>query len=160
MVTLQKSAPRWLARPVPPPPPDQNPIETALNDYETLRGNYINVCGQLAEAHDIARELSHQNEVLGSTIKEDREYYQAEIDRLQRRNDMLAAYSASINTRLATIVEVIQSANREAKESGVAALTVAATERLQVTQELAHDHFTEEPDLGEAVDYAQASHRN
>jgi hypothetical protein len=161
---LRQTAPSWLRvlqRPVPPEPPPQgpNPIEVALNDYENMRGNYVNTCDQLMEAQTMLRELAHKNEALENTIQDDREYYQKEISYLQRRNDMLAAYSASINTRLATIVEVIQSANREAKESGVAALTVAATERHQITQELAHEQFTEQPDLGEAIDYAQAVHR-
>ena len=69
------------------------------------------------------RELAHQNEALETTIKEDRTYYQGEIDRLRQERDLLSVFSVSIRTRLSTIVEVIHAAEREATESAVAALT-------------------------------------
>jgi hypothetical protein len=125
MVTLQKAAPRWLNlmnRPTPPapPPPGDNPIEAALADHQTLRDNYVNVCGQLTEAHDLLRELAHQNEALEKTIAEDRTYYQGEIDRLQRESDELKIFRTQIRTRLSTIVEVILATDRAAQEIATA----------------------------------------
>jgi DNA repair ATPase RecN len=128
MSTLQKTKPHWFSHlqrpaPIPPPPPGDNPIETALSDYKTIRDNYVNVAGQLTEAYDLLRELAHQNEALEATIKEDRTYYQGEIDRLRQERDLLSVFSVSIRTRLSTIVEVIHAAEREATESAVSALT-------------------------------------
>lgn len=121
MVTSQKAVPRWLNlmnRPTPPapPPPGDNPIEAALADHQTLRDNYVNVCGQLTEAHDLLRELAHQNEALEKTIVEDRTYYQGEVDRLQRESDELKIFRTQIRTRLSTIVEVILATDRAAQQ--------------------------------------------
>jgi hypothetical protein len=122
MPTLQKTKPAWFSRrpdPVPPPPPVNNPIEAALGDYQTLRDNYANACGQLTEQYDLMRELVHQNEALENTIKEDRSYYQGHIDRLTQERDSLLAFKISLRTRLGTIVEIIQSADREAALASV-----------------------------------------
>jgi hypothetical protein len=136
MVTSQKAAPRWLNlmnRPTPPapPPPGDNPIEAALADHQNLRDNYINVCGQLTEAHDLLRELAHQNEALEKTITEDREYYQGEIDRLKGDNAELVIFRTQIRTRLSTIVEVILATDRAAQAAAVTppAAQMASEER-------------------------------
>ena len=122
---LRQTTPSWLRvlqRPVPPAPPPAggNPLEAALDDYETLRGNYSNVVGQLIEAHDLLRELAHQNEALEKTISEDRTYYQGEINRLQGENAELLIYKTQIRTRFSTIVEVILAADRVAQEIAIA----------------------------------------
>jgi hypothetical protein len=133
MITSQKAVPRWLNlmnRPTPPapPPPGDNPIEAALADHQTLRDNYVNVCGQLTEAHDLLRELAHQNEALEKTIAEDRTYYQGEIDRLQRESDELKIFRTQIRTRLSTIVEVILATDRAAQEIATAIPTKQTSE--------------------------------
>jgi hypothetical protein len=144
MITSQKAVPRWLNlmnRPTPPapPPPGDNPIEAALADHQNLRDNYVNVCGQLTEAHDLLRELAHQNEALEKTIAEDRTYYQGEIDRLQRESDELKIFRTQIRTRLSTIVEVILATDRAAQE-------VAVARPIEQEQEIV-EYTTEKPPI-------------
>jgi hypothetical protein len=132
MATLQKAAPRWLTlmnRPTPPAPPPlgDNPIEAALHDHQALRDNYANVVGQLTEAHDLLREVAHQNEALEKTIAEDRTYYQGEIDRLKGECAELMIFRTQIRTRLSTIVEVILATDRAAQAAAVARPTEQTT---------------------------------
>jgi hypothetical protein len=150
MVTLQKAAPRWLTlmnRPTPPAPPPlgENPIEAALHDHQALRDNYANVVGQLTEAHDLLRELSHQNEALEKTITEDRTYYQGEIDRLKGECAELMIFRTQIRTRLSTIVEVILATDRAAQ---AAAVTIPAE---QTSKEPEHVSDAYAPPVRRAV---------
>jgi hypothetical protein len=150
MVTLQKAAPRWLNlmnRPTPPAPPPagDNPIEDALDGYKTLRGNYANVCGQLAEAHDLLRELAHQNEALEKTITEDRAYYQREIERRDSDLAELLIYRTQIRTRLATIVEVILAADRAAREVATAPPETTTPHTQEADQEPGPEAYAPRP---------------
>jgi hypothetical protein len=174
MPTLQKSKPAWFSRrpdPVPPPPPINNPIEAALGDYQTLRDNYANACGQLTEQYDLMRELAHQNEALENTIKEDRAYYQGEIDLLRNERDQLIAFRVGIRTRMSTIVQVILAADREANESAVAISDRSEPElplepvrqvrpyTADSVQDIA-DELAKITGGGDHADYAPPSHRS
>jgi hypothetical protein len=115
--SLQRNPPRWLARQrqaLPPAPSPENPMETAYNEYDTLRGNYAAALSQIAELSDICREQSHRIEVLETLQTEERGFYRNEIEAVTRQRDILAAFSGRLETRLTAISELINGAMHEA----------------------------------------------
>lgn len=126
--------PRWLATaqrhaPPPAPPAGTNPIEAALDDYETLRANYANLVAQSLEDQALLRELGHRNEALEHTLHEDRQYFGTEMARLQKERDMLSAFAVQIITRMSTMVDIVEAIKQEAQLGAVADLLASNNEQ-------------------------------
>jgi hypothetical protein len=116
--SLRKMPPRWLTKMqpqnLPPAPCPGNPIEAALDDYQSLRDNYVAAISQITELHDICREQCHRIEVMESLQTEERQFYKNEIECVVRQRDILAAFSSRLETRLTAINELINGAMHEA----------------------------------------------
>jgi len=130
---------------IPPLPPSHG------DDYENLRINYAAVSEQLEEMFDLCRELSHHNEALEKSNLEQRDFYQRQIDQLQRERDMLQSFGARLHGKLSAINEVIQTAIQEAMNAASAATRpeVQAAPQQQIIQQAAADHPAAKPNIEE-----------
>jgi len=124
---------------IPPLPPSHG------DDYENLRINYAAVSEQLEEMFDLCRELLHHNEALEKSNSEQREFYQRQIDQLQRERDMLQSFGARLHGKLSAINEVIQTAIQEPMNAASSATRpeVQAAPQQQIIQQPAKPNIEE-----------------